>query len=134
NRQFRRSLGPGARTAQGRVERDPGACRRGARRRRGEEQPDSPHARRRASGPARGGPDRGLLLPTIRSPRGRLIDYLEGDAEAIIARGQEITDLGEAMASSAYWLEKIKTQVECDLNGKAIETLRSSIGDAGEKL
>lgn len=73
-------------------------------------------------------------MTTHRSPRGRLIDYLEGDAEAIIARGQEITDLGEAMASSAYWLEKIKTQVECDLNGKAIETLRSSIGDAGEKL
>lgn len=72
-------------------------------------------------------------MTTHRSPRGRLIDFLEGDPDAIFYRGTEITSLGDAMADSATLLARIKDHAS-DQQGKAIEELRESIGDAGETL
>src|SRR5699024_9202786 len=72
-------------------------------------------------------------MTTRWSPRGRLIDYLEGDPEVIVARGQQISDVGEAMAESAHWLEKIKDEA-AEQQGKAIDTLRETIKDSSATL
>src|SRR5699024_410213 len=72
-------------------------------------------------------------MTTHWSPRGRLIDYLEGDPEVIVARGQQISDVGEAMAESAHWLEKIKDEA-AEQQGKAIDTLRETIKDSSATL
>lgn len=72
-------------------------------------------------------------MTTNVSPRGRTIEYLEGDPDAIVSRGQKITDLGDAMESSAYWLGKIKDDA-ADQQGKAIEALREIIGESSATL
>lgn len=72
-------------------------------------------------------------MTTNVSPRGRTIEHVEGDPDAIVSRGQKITDLGDAMESSAYWLGKIKDDA-ADQQGKAIEALRETIGDSSDTL
>jgi hypothetical protein len=71
-----------------------------------------------------------------QSPKGRLIQEVEGNPEDISNRGQAITDLGEAMREAAGTLQQIKDQgVGGDTQrGKAIESLKESVGDAHSKL
>lgn len=70
------------------------------------------------------------------SPKGRTIEYVEGDPDAIEKRGGEITTLGDQMLNSADLLEDIKNRAldGPDQKGKAIEKLRESIDDSYDIL
>lgn len=68
-----------------------------------------------------------------QSPRGRIIMRVEGNPSEITARGTEIELLGEQMREAAGVLKDIKTRSE-DQQGKAIDTLRETIGDSYETL
>lgn len=70
------------------------------------------------------------------SPKGRTIRTVEGEPGAISKRGQQIEDLGEAMLSSALVLQNIADSAlgGDSMKGKAIDTLRDSIGDSHETL
>ncbi len=68
-----------------------------------------------------------------QSPRGRRIIRLVGDPDEIMARGTEIELLGGQMRDAADVLKDIKTRAD-DQQGKAIESLRETIGDSYETL
>lgn len=70
------------------------------------------------------------------SPKGREIKHVAGNPEAIIKRGNEITELGEQMEDAATTLWRLRNStVDGDAQkGKAIEALRDSIDDSYEKL
>jgi len=70
------------------------------------------------------------------SPRGRTIEYVEGNPSGIISRGDEIKELGDQMLSSADTLKQIKENALAggDQKGKAIEALQDAIGDSYKKL
>ncbi|WP_159620948.1 hypothetical protein [Ruania rhizosphaerae] len=72
-----------------------------------------------------------MLMPP--SPRGRQIIQVEGNPAEITARGTEIELLGEQMREAAGVLSEIKNRAE-DQQGKAITTLRETIGDSYETL
>jgi len=63
------------------------------------------------------------------SPGRHQIQHVEGDASEIIARGTAIEELGGQMRDSADVLKDIKTRAS-DQQGKAIDSLRESIGDS----
>jgi hypothetical protein len=71
-----------------------------------------------------------------QSPKGRRIERVEGTPGDIIARGDAIESLGKQMRHSAETLQKIKSAEVGDgtQKGKAIESLKDSIGDAHETL
>lgn len=66
----------------------------------------------------------------------QVIEYVEGSPSEIIDRGVRIKNLGESMLNSANVLESIKTEAFefGGMKGKAIDTLRESIGDSHEVL
>jgi len=70
------------------------------------------------------------------SPKGRTIEHVEGEPDAIIDRGNQITRLGEDMKESASLLEDVANRALAGQTqkGKAIEALRESIGDSYETL
>lgn len=70
------------------------------------------------------------------SPKGRTIRPVDGEPGAISKRGQQIEDLGEAMLNSALALQNIADSAlgGDSMKGKAIDTLRDSIGDSHETL
>lgn len=57
------------------------------------------------------------------SPRGREIDYLDGNPVDVVNRGSELTSLADAMASSADLLDRLATDGS-DMEGDAIDKLR----------
>lgn len=67
-----------------------------------------------------------------RSPRSREIEPVEGQPGDIIYRGKQIEALGGKMARCADTLKRISTDAVGDdsQRGKAIDSLRDSIGDA----
>jgi hypothetical protein len=66
------------------------------------------------------------------SPKGRVIEHVEGDPGTIMSRGAAMTRLGGQMLESADVLEDIATRAIEDgtQKGKAIETLRETIGES----
>lgn len=72
------------------------------------------------------------MTPMEWSPKGRKIEYVEGDPTVIEERGAAIKTLGDQMLNSADVLEDIKNRALDgeDQKGKAIEALRESIGDS----
>ncbi|WP_026374186.1 hypothetical protein [Agrococcus lahaulensis] len=64
-----------------------------------------------------------------QSPKGRWIDYVEGDPEGIVARGRSIESLGQAMKASATTLEQVKSGADGQ-RGLAVEKLREVVGDS----
>lgn len=68
-----------------------------------------------------------------QSPKGRDIETLYGDAEAIIARGKQIKTLGDRMISSADMLKKLKDGATGQ-KGLAVEKLQDKVGDCYEDL
>lgn len=68
-----------------------------------------------------------------RSPAGRDIECVKGDAETISARGTAIGALGQQMIDSATVLEQIATRATAQ-QGKSIEQLIETIGDAYTQL
>ncbi len=68
-----------------------------------------------------------------RSPAGRDIEHVKGNPETISARGAAIGELGQQMLDSATVLEQIATRAT-DQQGKAIEQLVETIGDAYKQL
>lgn len=71
-----------------------------------------------------------------RSPKGREIEPVEGTPGDIITRGEQIEALGTKMLTSADVLETIKNDSVGDgsQQGRAIESLKDSIGDSYETL
>lgn len=67
------------------------------------------------------------------SPQGREITTLDGDAETIVARGNNITTLGEQMISSAAMLERIADGASGQ-KGLAVDKLQDVVGDCYEEL
>lgn len=63
-----------------------------------------------------------------QSPKGRWIDYLEGDADGIVGRGNDIAALGRAMVASATTLEQVKNGADGQ-KGLAVDKLREVVGD-----
>jgi len=63
-----------------------------------------------------------------QSPKGRWIEYVEGDAGHIVERGNSITALGQSMLSSATLLEQVKSGADGQ-KGLAVEKLREVVGD-----
>lgn len=63
-----------------------------------------------------------------QSPKGRHIEYVEGDAGHIVDRGNGITALGESMIASATTLEQVKSGADAQ-KGLAVEKLREVVGD-----
>lgn len=66
------------------------------------------------------------------SPGGNTIEYVDGEPQGIIDRGDDITKLGQEMLDSADVLENVeKRAMGADgQKGKAIDSLRESIGDS----
>lgn len=71
-----------------------------------------------------------------RSPKGREIEHVEGSPGEIISRGEAIYDLGTTMLDCATQLETIKNAALDDgtQKGRAIESLKDSVGDSYEVL
>jgi hypothetical protein len=63
-----------------------------------------------------------------QSPKGRWIDYLEGDADGIVGRGNDIAALGRAMVASATTLEQVKNGADGQ-KGLAVDKLREVVGE-----
>lgn len=63
-----------------------------------------------------------------QSPKGRSIEYVEGDAAHIVERGNGITTLGQSMIASATTLEQVKSGADGQ-KGLAVEKLREVVGD-----
>ncbi|MCR8671470.1 hypothetical protein [Agrococcus sp. HG114] len=68
-----------------------------------------------------------------QSPKGRWIEYVEGDPGAIVARGQAIESLGESMQESATTLERVQSGTDGQ-KGLAVEKLREVVGDSHSLL
>lgn len=68
-----------------------------------------------------------------RSPKGRHIERLKGNADTISKRGAEITSLGDAMVSSAAFLKSLHDK-SSGQKGEAIEKLQEIVGDTHEQL
>lgn len=64
-----------------------------------------------------------------QSPKGRWIEYVEGDPEGIVTRGRSIESLGRAMQASATTLEQVKDGADGQ-KGLAVEKLREVVGDS----
>ena len=62
-----------------------------------------------------------MFMPS--SPRGREIEYLDGNPEDVVNRGSELTSLAEAMSASADLLDRLATD-GTDMEGDAIDKLR----------
>lgn len=62
-----------------------------------------------------------MFMPT--SPRGRDIDYLDGNPDDVVTRGSDLASLAESMASSADLLDRLATD-GTDMEGDAIDKLR----------
>ncbi|HLS64634.1 MAG TPA: hypothetical protein VK060_14730 [Ruania sp.] len=73
------------------------------------------------------------MYPMPVSPGGHIIEHIEGDPSAIIARGKEIESLGEMMRRSGETLSAIQMRAETQ-QGKAVTSLRESIGDSSGVL
>lgn len=67
------------------------------------------------------------------SPRGRDIRYVDGDPDAIVARGIDITTLGSRMIASADLLQSV-AEAQDGQYGKSIDKLREVVGDSYELL
>lgn len=67
------------------------------------------------------------------SPANHKIEHVDGNPDEIVDRGQAIEDLGGEMRDSADTLKKIETRT-ADQQGKAIDSLRDSIGDSYDVL
>ncbi len=67
------------------------------------------------------------------SPRGRDIRYVEGDPDAVVARGIDITTLGDQMIASADLLQRV-AEAQDGQHGKAVDKLRDVVGDSYELL
>jgi len=67
------------------------------------------------------------------SPKGREIEYLEGDGSAIVSRGNQVTKLGNQMISSAATLEKIADGATGQ-KGLAVDKLKDVVGDCYKDL
>lgn len=67
------------------------------------------------------------------SPQGREICTLDGNAGAIISRGNEIATLGEQMISSASMLKSIADGASGQM-GLAVDKLKEVVGDCYEEL
>lgn len=68
-----------------------------------------------------------------RSPKGRHIERLKGNADTISKRGAEITSLGDAMGESAAFLKSLHDK-SSGQKGEAIEKLQEIVGDTHEQL
>lgn len=70
------------------------------------------------------------------SPKGRLIEHVEGAPSDIIARGREIEKLGQQMLDAADTLQRLKDNTFSGggQQGKAIEALQDKIGDSYSTL
>ncbi|KJL32099.1 hypothetical protein [Microbacterium azadirachtae] len=68
-----------------------------------------------------------------RSPKGRQIERLKGNADTISKRGAEITALGDAMGESASFLKSLHDK-SSGQKGEAIEKLQEIVGDTHEQL
>lgn len=67
-----------------------------------------------------------------RSPKGREIEPLTGDAEVIVTRGERIEELGIQMSEAADVLEEIADSELADgqMQGKAVAELQDKIGSS----
>lgn len=72
-------------------------------------------------------------MSELRTHRGHRVEVLEGDAQGIIDRGDEIEDLGEQMIGAADILREIGDGAT-EERGRSIERIRSEVGDAHEEL
>ena len=63
-----------------------------------------------------------------QSPKGRWIEYVEGDAGSIVERGERIEQLGQSMIASADTLEQVKDGADGQ-RGLAVEKLREVVGE-----
>ncbi|MFA4842030.1 MAG: hypothetical protein WC580_10025 [Agrococcus sp.] len=68
-----------------------------------------------------------------RSPKGRVIERVEGDPGTIKARGTEIEALGQMMIDSATVLQSLADGTD-GLQGKAATKLREGVGDVHRTL
>ncbi len=67
------------------------------------------------------------------SPKGRRIEWIEGNPDAIDARGTEIVDLGNQMIGSAGVLKAVADGAT-GMEGLSIEKLKDVIGEVHEEL
>lgn len=67
------------------------------------------------------------------SPKGRDITTVDGDAETIVGRGNDITTLGDQMISSAAMLKDIADGASGQ-KGLAVDKLQEVVGDCYEEL
>lgn len=73
------------------------------------------------------------MIPMPRSLRSRPIIEVEGSPTQIISRGNQIERLGGKMRESAETLETLKSRTS-EQQGKAVDSLRESIGDSYQVL
>src|SRR5699024_7171164 len=73
------------------------------------------------------------MYPMPGSPGGHIIDHIEGNPAALIARGKEIESRGQMMRRSGERLTAIQMRAETQ-QGKAVASLRESIGDSSGVL
>ncbi len=69
----------------------------------------------------------------MQSPRGRSLEYVEGDPSTIRSRGTQITELGDMMLSSATVLKSIADGASGQ-RGLAIEKIEEVVGSVHEEL
>ena len=72
-------------------------------------------------------------MSELRTHRGHRVEVLEGDAHGVIARGNEIEDLGEQMIGAADILREVGGGAT-EERGRSIEKIRSEVGDVHEEL
>lgn len=68
-----------------------------------------------------------------QSPKGRDIEKLTGDGAAIIARGKQITTLGDQMISAAALLKKLADGATGQ-KGLAVDKLQDKVGESYDEL
>jgi len=68
-----------------------------------------------------------------QSPKGRPVEVVEGDGEAVRERGQQIVNLGAAMSDAESLLTRLVND-GADMEGKAIDKLRELSGEVNAEL
>lgn len=68
-----------------------------------------------------------------QSPKGRPVEIVEGDGEAVRERGQQIVNLGAAMSDAESLLTRLVND-GADMEGKAIDKLRELSGEVNAEL
>ncbi len=69
----------------------------------------------------------------VDSPKGRFIEWIDGDPAAIAERGARIVELGDQMIGSAAVL-RVVADGASGMDGLSVEKLRDVVGDVHEEL